>query len=118
MLKPDFTEAEIEQLYHLFMEHPSGAVKKRLHVVYLKALGLPHQDIVRIARVSGNSVTRYLKAYVETVRRRCAQPSIIVPSVRCCRTGSRSKYIFKPIRRIPLPKPRTRLKSARALNWR
>lgn len=28
-------------------------------------LGLPHQDIARIARVSGNSVTRYLKAYIE-----------------------------------------------------
>jgi transposase len=65
MLKPDFTEKEIEQLYLLFMEHPSGAAKKKLYVVYLKALGLPHQDIVRIARVSGDSVTRYLKAYVE-----------------------------------------------------
>jgi len=39
--------------------------KKKLHVVYLKALGLPHQEIVRIARVSGDSVTRYLQAYVE-----------------------------------------------------
>jgi transposase len=65
MLKPDFTEEEIEQLYRLFMEHPSGAVKKKLHVVYLKSLGLPHQDIIRIARVSGDSVTRYVKAYVE-----------------------------------------------------
>ena len=41
------------------------SVKKKLHVVYLKALGLSLQDIVRIARVSGDSVTRYLKAYVE-----------------------------------------------------
>src|SRR5574341_65363 len=65
MLKLDFTEKEIEQLYRLFMEHPSGAAKKKLHVVYLKALGLPHQDIIRIARVSGDSVTRYLKVYAE-----------------------------------------------------
>jgi len=65
MLQPHFTEEEIDQLYRLFMEHPSGAAKKKLHVVYLKALGLPHQDIVRIARVSGDSVTRYLKAYIE-----------------------------------------------------
>lgn len=65
MLKLDFTEKDIEQLYRLFMEHPSGAAKKKLHVVYLKALGLSHQDIVRIARVSGDSVTRYLKAYAE-----------------------------------------------------
>lgn len=65
MLQPHFTEKEIDELYRLFMEHPSGAAKKKLYVVYLKALGLPHQDIVRIARVSGDSVTRYLKAYIE-----------------------------------------------------
>src|SRR5512136_2725401 len=63
MLKLDFTETEIEQLYQGFMEQPSGSSKKKLHVVYLKALGLSHQDIVRIARVSGDSVTRYLKDY-------------------------------------------------------
>ena len=65
MLKLDFTETEIEQLYREFMECPSGPAKKKLHVVYLKALGLPHQEIVRIARVSGDSVTRYLKTYAE-----------------------------------------------------
>lgn len=65
MYNPDFTEEEIDHLYRLFMEHPSGMAKKKLHVLYLKTLGLPHQDIARIARVSGDSVTRYLKAYVE-----------------------------------------------------
>jgi transposase len=47
------------------MGHPTGLVKKKLHVVYLKALGLPHQEIARIARLSGDSVTRYLKEYGE-----------------------------------------------------
>ena len=65
MTKLDVTDAEIEHLYRLFMEHPSGMAKKKLHVVYLKALGLPHRDIMRIARVSGDSVTRYVQAYVE-----------------------------------------------------
>ena len=65
MLKLNFTDTEIEQLYREFMEYPSGPSKKKLLVVYLKALGLSHQDIVRIARVSGDSVTRYLKAYAK-----------------------------------------------------
>jgi transposase len=65
MLQPHFTKEAIDQLYRLFMEQPSESAKKRLHVVYLKALGLPHQDIVRIARVSGDSVTRYVKAYLD-----------------------------------------------------
>jgi hypothetical protein len=63
MLKLNFTDTGIEQLYREFMEHPSVPAKKKLLVVYLKALGLSHQDIVRITRVSGDSVTHYLKAY-------------------------------------------------------
>ena len=118
MLKPDFTEEEIEQLYRLFMEHPSGAVKKKLHVVYLKALGLSHQDIVRIARVSGDSVTRYLKAYVEGgVPALCTSQyycpvSVLLPHRDALKTH------FQAIRRIPLPKLRTPLTSSRELNWR
>jgi len=35
MLKIDFTEKTIDQVYQQFMEHPSGVTKKKLHVVYL-----------------------------------------------------------------------------------
>ena len=47
------------------MEHPSGLIKKKLHVVYLKALGLAHNEIERIARASADSVTCYLKDYTK-----------------------------------------------------
>ena len=40
MLKIDFTEKAIDEVYRQFMEHPSGPIKKKLHVVYLKAHGL------------------------------------------------------------------------------
>jgi hypothetical protein len=43
MLKIDFTEKAIDEMYQQFMEHPSGLTKKKLHVVYLKALGLAHK---------------------------------------------------------------------------
>jgi transposase len=65
MLKIDFTEKAIDEVYQQFMEHPSGLTKKKLHVVYLKALGLAHKKIERIARTSADSVTRYLKDYAE-----------------------------------------------------
>ncbi len=65
MVKMEFTEDEINELYHEFMGHPAGTVKKKLHVVYLKSLNLPHQDIARIARVSADTVTRYLQEYSE-----------------------------------------------------
>jgi len=65
MLKIDFTPKAIDDVYQQFMEHPSGPAKKKLHVVYLKSQGLPHQEIGRIARTSADSVTRYLKDYDE-----------------------------------------------------
>jgi transposase len=65
MLKLEFTDDETEDLYEQFMAHPSGLIKKKLHVIYLKALGLPHQEIERIARISADSVTRYLNEYSE-----------------------------------------------------
>jgi hypothetical protein len=52
MLKIDFTKKAIDDVYQQFMEHPSGVTKKKLHVVYLKALGLAHKEIERIARTS------------------------------------------------------------------
>ena len=61
MLEIDFTEQAIDEVYQQFMNHPSGVAKKKLHVIYLKALGFAHKDIGRIAHTSANSVTRYLK---------------------------------------------------------
>ena len=45
------------------MDHLAGTVKKKQHVVYLISLNLPHQDIALIARVSADTVTRYLQEY-------------------------------------------------------
>ena len=61
MLKIDFTEKTIDQVYQQFMGHPSGVTKKKQHVLYLKTLGLAHKGIERIARTSSDSVTRCLK---------------------------------------------------------
>lgn len=63
MVKMEFTEDEINELYHEFMGHPAGSTKKKLHVVYLKSLNLSHQDIALIARVDTDTVTRYLQEY-------------------------------------------------------
>jgi transposase len=63
MIKINFTEDEINELYHEFMGHPAGTTKKKLHVVYLKSFNLSHQEIARITRVDTDTVTRYLQEY-------------------------------------------------------
>ena len=65
MVKMELSQDEINELYHEFMGYPAGTIKKKLHVVYLKSLNLPHQDIALIARVSADTVTRYLQEYSE-----------------------------------------------------
>ena len=84
MIKIEFNDQEIERLYQQFMEHPPGLVKKKLHVIYLKSLGLPHHQIALIARVSGDTVTDYLKEYgegglaaINVVRIHCPTSSLL-----------------------------------------
>jgi transposase len=84
MIKIEFNDQEIERLYQQFMEHPPGLVKKKLHVIYLKSLGLPHHQIALIARVSGDTVTGYLKEYgegglaaISVVRIHCPTSSLL-----------------------------------------
>ncbi len=42
-------ETNLLIVYEQFMQHP-GLIRKKLHVVYLKAQGLAHKEIERIAR--------------------------------------------------------------------
>jgi len=116
MFQPNFTEEEIAHIYQPFMEHPSGAAKKKLYVVYLKALGLPHQEIVRIARVSGDSVTRYLQVYIKggvaalcSSRRHCPKSALLPHSEVL-------KIRFQAHRTLLLRRP-MRLKSSPGFNW-
>lgn len=63
MLKIEFTAEEILRLGYERYHHPHPRVQRRLEVVYLKALGLPHREISRVAGVGGNTLRRYWRAY-------------------------------------------------------
>jgi len=89
MIKIEFNGEEIERLYQQFMEHPPGLVKKKLHVIYLKSLGLPHHQIALIARVSGDTVTSYLKEYSQGGLAAIGMLRIHAQPVPCCRIKNR-----------------------------
>lgn len=65
MIQLQFSQEDIDQLYHERTTHPHPRVRQMMEVLYLKALGLPHQEICRITRITPTSLRRYLGLYKE-----------------------------------------------------
>ena len=63
MLKINFTETEIEQLFYWKERHPHPRVRKKMSVLYLKSQKLPHKDIKRLEQISENTLLAYLNEY-------------------------------------------------------
>ena len=63
MIKLNFTTEIIDQLHRERTQHPHPRVRQRMEAVYLKALGLSHQEIGRIVRISQTTLREYLLMY-------------------------------------------------------
>jgi transposase len=63
MIKLKFTPEVIDQLHNERTQHPHARVRQRMETVYLKALGLSHQEIGRIVRISQTTLREYLLLY-------------------------------------------------------
>src|SRR5688500_3191226 len=63
MIKLKFTAEIIDQLHQERTQHPHQRVRQRMETVYLKALGLSHQEIGRIVRISQTTLREYLQLY-------------------------------------------------------
>lgn len=63
MIRITFTEEKKRALKYERYNHPHPRVQQKIEVVWLKSLGLRHQDIANIAGVTANTVTTYLKEY-------------------------------------------------------
>ena len=63
MIKLSFTPEIVNQLHYERIHHPHPRVRQRMETVYLKALGLTHQDIGRIMRISQTTLREYLQLY-------------------------------------------------------
>jgi len=65
MIQLEFTPEAIAALHHERYHHPHPRVQRKMEVLLLKSNGLSHKQIARIARVSVNTVTSYVRAYHE-----------------------------------------------------
>jgi transposase len=65
MLRLTFTQAEAAALEDERFQHPHPHVRRKMEALWLKSQGLAHQDIARLAGVSGKTLRSYLHQYVE-----------------------------------------------------
>jgi transposase len=65
MIKIEFTDLDRQLLKKERYHHPHPRVMQKMEVLYLKSLGLPHEQICLIAGVCGNTMCDYFRQYIE-----------------------------------------------------
>ncbi len=63
MIRIEFSKPEIEQLEQVRWQHPEPRVQRRLHALYYKAIGYPHQEITGLVGVSAKTLRTFLRLY-------------------------------------------------------
>ena len=63
MIRIEFSPSEIEQLEKERWEHPDPRVQRRLHALYYKAIGYPHQEITKLVSISAKTLRTFLRLY-------------------------------------------------------
>jgi transposase len=63
MIKIEFSEQDLKTIKEERFSHPIPLVQRRMEVLWLKSQGLPHKQIAKLADVSDNALTKYLRLY-------------------------------------------------------
>lgn len=63
MLKIEFTETEVAELFYWKERHPHPRVRKKMSVLHLKSQNLPHKEIKQLERICENTLLGYLREY-------------------------------------------------------
>ena len=63
MLRLQFSKSDQQALNYERYHHPHSRVQQRMEALWLKSQGIPHHQIARLCRISGNTLRAYLKQY-------------------------------------------------------
>jgi transposase len=63
MLRLEFSESDQQALNYERYHHPHPRVQQRMEALWLKSQGIPHHQIARLCRISGNTLRASLKRY-------------------------------------------------------
>jgi len=65
MIEVAFTKEDVQMLNHERYNHPHPRVQRKMETLWLKSHKIPHKQIAKIAGISINVVTLYLREYKE-----------------------------------------------------
>ncbi len=65
MIRIAFSNKEIEKLKYERFYHPSVKVQQKMEALYLKSMGVRHNEICRLCDISKTTLIAYLKEYKE-----------------------------------------------------
>lgn len=63
MIKIEFTEGHIKELHFQRFNHPHPRIQLKMEVLYLKSQGLSQNNIANLAKVSTETIRKYIKQY-------------------------------------------------------
>lgn len=65
MINIPFTGEQVAQLKYERFHHPHPRVQRKMEALYLKAMGMPHQEICRLVGVSANTLRSYFREFID-----------------------------------------------------
>lgn len=63
MIRIEFSQATIDELEKVRWQQPDPRVQRRIHALYYKAIGYPHQEIMRLVGVSAKTLRDFFRRY-------------------------------------------------------
>lgn len=79
MYSPNISEADIQQAKYLKKYSDSPLIRQRMHVIYLRGIGMKPGACAKAAAVHPNSVTRWVKSYMESGLEQLQQHAVYKP---------------------------------------
>jgi len=65
MITLELSERQLDELYNELSSNGSPSARKKCLTVYLRAKGCPREAIADITRVDADTVTNYVKSYID-----------------------------------------------------
>lgn len=95
MIQIAFSQVEQDELFEEFRENKNGNLRVRFLALYLKSLGLPHETIGDICRISRPTLSSYLKLWEEGGKAKLSDVKFFRPTSKLMEFSGELKKHFE-----------------------